>query len=225
MESPSRTSGSRGPFACPSFSDILSMPKQPEKTSNYNGRPGQQRAILTKEQAVRIYMYRKSAPFPIEPKLAGNATAVAALFQVNPKTVRDIWNRRTWTDETHHLWQVGDEPVMRSRRRQIKFGRRGSTSTSSVGSIEDRGEGFRTRSPSSSSSSCPSPSGGIDMECEQRLLTGWMELDECCNEAWQWECGSAPLCGHDDDPFRPDGHAGQPSLQCTPSPRNRNPFD
>jgi hypothetical protein len=29
---------------------------------------------------------------------------VANLFDVSPKTIRDIWNHRTWQKETRHLW-------------------------------------------------------------------------------------------------------------------------
>ena len=37
--------------------------------------------------------------------MKGQSVPVAQRFGVSPKTVRDIWNRRTWAHTTVHLWQ------------------------------------------------------------------------------------------------------------------------
>lgn len=39
-------------------------------------------------------------------------------FGVSPKTVRDIWNRRSWAPETRHLWIPGELPAAPRRRTQ-----------------------------------------------------------------------------------------------------------
>jgi hypothetical protein len=62
------------------------------------------RAILSANQAAEIYCQRT---------LSGSAGGlrtleVAEMFCVSPKTVRDIWNRRSWAQETRHLWVPGE---------------------------------------------------------------------------------------------------------------------
>ncbi len=37
-------------------------------------------------------------------KLRGQSAPVAECFGVSPKTVRDVWNRRTWAHATHDMW-------------------------------------------------------------------------------------------------------------------------
>ena len=80
------------------------------------------RAILTVEQAIEIYHLRLksdtaqsagrgAAPTP------GRTQAVAEHFGVSPKTVRDIWNRRSWANETRHLWAPSEKPGYRPCRR------------------------------------------------------------------------------------------------------------
>ncbi len=51
-------------------------------------------ARLTQQQAVDIFRVRNSAP---------SAVKIAAFFDINEKTVRDIWAARTWSRETSHL--------------------------------------------------------------------------------------------------------------------------
>jgi hypothetical protein len=40
--------------------------------------------------------------------LRGKSVSVSSMFDVSPKTIRDIWNRRTWQRATHHLWKIND---------------------------------------------------------------------------------------------------------------------
>jgi hypothetical protein len=35
--------------------------------------------------------------------LSGHSTIIAKKYNVSPKTVRDIWNNRTWTSVTHQI--------------------------------------------------------------------------------------------------------------------------
>lgn len=39
---------------------------------------------------------------------------VADAFRISPKTVRDIWNKRTWVKQTRHLWAPA-EPTPRAQ--------------------------------------------------------------------------------------------------------------
>ena len=62
-----------------------------------DGRCAKPRAVLTKEQAIDIFRLSTSS----YPKLVRpTATSVARAFGVSEKTIRDIWNGRTWYDET-----------------------------------------------------------------------------------------------------------------------------
>eukprot|EP00292_Cryptomonas_paramecium_P019875 CAMPEP_0113691978 /NCGR_PEP_ID=MMETSP0038_2-20120614/18801_1 /TAXON_ID=2898 /ORGANISM="Cryptomonas paramecium" /LENGTH=183 /DNA_ID=CAMNT_0000613783 /DNA_START=9 /DNA_END=560 /DNA_ORIENTATION=- /assembly_acc=CAM_ASM_000170 len=161
---------------------------------NYNGRPGQQRRILTQDQAISIYLHRKS------PTL--RSSAVAALFGVNPKTVRDIWNRRTWAEETQHLWEAGEEPVLRSRRRVAKFGRAASTSSSKAGGTE---AAYRTASSSTTvSTAFVAEASDIEDWIASDTLFFLEGSEQGASEEWGWECGCAPLCDGSEDPFLDD---------------------
>jgi hypothetical protein len=56
----------------------------------------------------------------MDPLLSGQSAAVAKKFNVSPKAIRDIWNRRTWTQETHHLWTEDEHPIIRLERKTYK---------------------------------------------------------------------------------------------------------
>jgi hypothetical protein len=54
--------------------------------------------ILNAAQARSIYLLRSPASAaPEMQSVAGKSTIVAELYRVSPKTIRDIWNRKTWT--------------------------------------------------------------------------------------------------------------------------------
>ncbi len=57
------------------------------------------RALLTEREAVEIYSMRQSCS-----NLAATPAALSKHYNVSPKAIRDIWNRRTWGPETEHLW-------------------------------------------------------------------------------------------------------------------------
>ena len=82
------------------------------------------RNILTQEQAVEIYARkiqgRKEPQNAPASPLVASAAAVANEYNVSPKAVRDIWNRRSWTRETRHLWQNGDLEFIRKARLSVE---------------------------------------------------------------------------------------------------------
>jgi hypothetical protein len=66
------------------------------------------RAVLTTQQAAEIFNLQ--GPSLISHILSGGcifssrSVAVAKMFGVSPKAVRDIWNKRTWRHSTSHLF-------------------------------------------------------------------------------------------------------------------------
>ena len=75
------------------------------------------RALLTKEQAAEIYMIRKAdRQQGIDPILGSRSAQIAKTYGVSPKAIRDIWNRRTWQNETRHLWDKHEQPVIRYKK-------------------------------------------------------------------------------------------------------------
>ena len=60
--------------------------------------------VLTAEQAVNIFLARKERAG----KRGTVANRLARLHGVAPRTVRDIWNLRTWTEATRPQWSSAD---------------------------------------------------------------------------------------------------------------------
>ena len=109
------------------------------------------RALLTEQEAVEIYLYRKAAsirPGKNDALLFGKSSAVATFYNISPKAVRDIWNRRTWIEETRHLWACGEKPMIRTNMRckLLKCQRNSSDSSDASGSHFNK---LRPSSPSS----------------------------------------------------------------------------
>ena len=61
--------------------------------------------ILTAEQAKSIYSLRSAttAEGPQSHLVAGKSSLVAEMYGVSPKTIRDVWNRKTWTQVWGYL--------------------------------------------------------------------------------------------------------------------------
>jgi hypothetical protein len=78
------------------------------------------RAVLSLAQVIEIYQYRKSPHRERQccDPLLGRSVAVAKKFNVSPKTIRDIWNRRSWAQETRHLWTNDERRMIRFRKTQ-----------------------------------------------------------------------------------------------------------
>ncbi len=72
------------------------------------------RVILTACDAENIYkeklLIANSNPNTLtrtsSKTLRGQSVSVSTRFDVSPKTIRDIWNRRTWLRATCHLWHL-----------------------------------------------------------------------------------------------------------------------
>ena len=87
---------------------------RPQIAKMKRGRCG---VVLTSALATEIYMHK--IRLQNQGKLAerhdqtsmmkGQSVPVSKIYNVSAKTIRDIWNRRTWTFATCHLWE--DEPV------------------------------------------------------------------------------------------------------------------
>jgi hypothetical protein len=60
------------------------------------------RVMLTRSQAIAIYRVRLENKVP-KPIGRTTAAAVARMYGVNEKTVRDIWNGRTWRKDTESV--------------------------------------------------------------------------------------------------------------------------
>ena len=60
--------------------------------------------VLTAEEAIEIFVARKER----WGRRDQVATRLALRFGVAPRTVRDIWNLRTWTETTRQLWSSAD---------------------------------------------------------------------------------------------------------------------
>ena len=71
------------------------------------------RVILTPQLAEEIYTQKVvlqtprdfGSCFETSKLLKGQSGRVAKKYNVSAKTIRDIWNRRTWTFATCHLWR------------------------------------------------------------------------------------------------------------------------
>jgi hypothetical protein len=74
------------------------------------------RALLTEREAVEIYLCRRSS--------SGHKVSTSALaekYNISPKAIRDIWNRRTWAPETRHLWTENERPMIREKKTKTLF--------------------------------------------------------------------------------------------------------
>lgn len=76
-------------------------------------------AMLTEAQALEIYMFKISAMAKARSfgcadestmmDLRTQARTLSKLYVVTPRTVRDIWRRRTWAYATCQLWSHEEE--------------------------------------------------------------------------------------------------------------------
>ena len=71
------------------------------------------RVILTEQQAVEICAMKPALPITANHRRCeSQSRIVAEQFGVSPKTVRDIWNRKTWVSATMHLFETGPSEVL-----------------------------------------------------------------------------------------------------------------
>jgi hypothetical protein len=71
------------------------------------------RVVLTASQAKEIYMHKIMLETPDNfvsclhgSRAKGQSVPISKMYNVSAKTIRDIWNRRTWTFATCHLWHL-----------------------------------------------------------------------------------------------------------------------
>ena len=72
--------------------------------------------MLDESQAVEIYQHKisimvycsqmLSRATSIDKFLRGKSNPIAVRFGVTSRTVRDIWNRKTWAYASQHLWAL-----------------------------------------------------------------------------------------------------------------------
>lgn len=68
------------------------------------------RAVLTKEKASKIFCQRGLVLFGKNGKFSQNSSKILALeYGVSPKTIRDIWNGRTWNHATAGLREYQEQ--------------------------------------------------------------------------------------------------------------------
>ena len=61
--------------------------------------------VLSENQAYEIYQWKQSL---LQKSISGTSVMIASRYNVSPKTVRDIWNRRTWCNATRSLWSASE---------------------------------------------------------------------------------------------------------------------
>ena len=71
-------------------------------------------AVLDERVAAEIYSHKlkllsptsfKSCFEPVKIRMRGESTRLCLHYGVSSKTIRDIWNRRSWAEATIHLWK------------------------------------------------------------------------------------------------------------------------
>mmetsp|Transcript_75671 Transcript_75671/g.202545 ORF Transcript_75671/g.202545 Transcript_75671/m.202545 type:complete len:217 (-) Transcript_75671:685-1335(-) len=158
------------------------------------------RSSLTAEQAVQIYTYRRCerSRFAVDADLTGNSTRVGEKFNVSPKTVRDIWNRRSWIEETKHLWEEGEAPTLRAKAHARM--EKQPDNAQNYRSVKTQSETFH-RQPSARSNH---PHRIADPGASRTVLKS--ERRETSGLFSEWTCGCPPLQDVEEDPFKQDSH-------------------
>ncbi len=71
--------------------------------------------MLTEQQAVEIFKFRQACKERYPPPflgfrqsslMRGKSSPLSKFYGVSPRTIRDIWNRRTWAYATIPFWSV-----------------------------------------------------------------------------------------------------------------------
>ncbi len=96
------------------------------------------RAVLTEAQAIEIYMLGQKIRKSCFHLRNDDSVVLARKFCVSPKTIRDIWNRRTWTKETKYLWNENERPMIRKKKFVALCGSSSKTNAGIHGSKELR---------------------------------------------------------------------------------------
>jgi hypothetical protein len=81
------------------------------------------RRVLTEDEVIAIFSAGKLRPGASTVKIwaRGQILALAKKFNVTPKTIRDIWNRRTWRGATSRLILENSLSPLISPSKQVIF--------------------------------------------------------------------------------------------------------
>jgi hypothetical protein len=96
------------------------MPSQTRPICLYGSRD--RRIVLNEHQAVEIYRLKKPEPVGerVNRRSESWSRLVAERYGVSPKTVRDIWNHKTWVLVTKGLYleneKITDDLEIKARR-------------------------------------------------------------------------------------------------------------
>ena len=72
------------------------------------------RVVLNKTLAAEVYAHKLALTIPTSfksclqvasKKTKGESAKLALRYGVSAKTIRDVWNKKTWADATSHLWK------------------------------------------------------------------------------------------------------------------------
>ena len=98
-------------YACESATDF---PVSCDRGQNDKPKSGPFLVILTAEQARTIYLLRSESTSEGISALsvAGKSSLVSEMFGVSPKTIRDVWNRKTWTQVPFDKLIWADDPLV-----------------------------------------------------------------------------------------------------------------
>ena len=84
---------------------------------------GGSKFVLTEELAQEIYQHKlrleRNNIKTSGARIKGPSAAIAQLYTINAKTVRDIWNRVTWKYATCHLWTESEIIISESKSAEI----------------------------------------------------------------------------------------------------------
>ena len=88
---------------------------------------GSKRQQLTQEDAVEIFAMRPKNNGKKNSKRGSmlKCKVIGPEFGVSPKTIRDIWRGRTWTEATKNLWTSEDTPPNETKPTKTKCRSRG----------------------------------------------------------------------------------------------------
>jgi hypothetical protein len=88
----------------------------------------QRRIVLSESHAVEIYKIKlafelsgpvgESRQQSPSSRIKGKSADIGRVYNVSPKTVRDVWNHVTWKYATCHLWTESDGLVAQSPGKQ-----------------------------------------------------------------------------------------------------------
>ena len=96
-------------------SDVGSCPSMQKYLNHPNHRIHAYCAVLTEAQAIEVYGSLKQKTLSSRNMKGFSARSIAAMYQVSPKTIRDIWARRKWKKVTRHLWTEEESPGIRNK--------------------------------------------------------------------------------------------------------------